>query len=449
MTYPRLAVFSLLAAFAVTSAALRRGQPRQNARDLTGEWQLWRRPENGPNAGTNGVLRFTVVRRGDSLIGSSTNGPKVAVRASSADTMTWRGTTSDGKTPLELALRWSGDSLIGTNVANGVRSVAWLVRDPVRPAGAPTRHVYRPTVFHRVFSASVSVPLRIFPGDTVSTETLDAGGRDSMRAVRSPGGNPLTGPFWIQGALPGDVIAVHLLRVRTNRTTASSGSELSWNAVEPDYITDYKEAADTGSSWTIDAAAGVARLTSRNGALRDYTIPLKPMLGCIGVAPPSFNRPETRSSGFPGYWGGNMDYNRVAEGATIYLQVSQPGAFLFIGDGHAAQGDAELTGSGLETSMNVQFSVELLRSKQIGFPKLEDASDLMSVGIGGSIDRAFQTATTGLARWLEMEYKLTRSDAAIVMGTAARYDIGEVVDGDFNVVARLPKAALRRLTRDR
>jgi len=173
------------------------------------------------------------------------------------------------------------------------------------------------------------------------------------------------------------------------------------------------------------------------------------MLGCIGVAPGSFNRAETRSSGFPGFWGGNMDYNRVVEGTTVYLPVSQPGAFLFVGDGHAAQGAGELTGSGLETSMNVEFSVELVRSKRINSPRLEDATDIMSVGIGGSIDRAFQSATTGLARWLETDYKLARTEAAIVMGTAAQYDIGEVVDGDFNVVARLPKAALRQIASPR
>jgi acetamidase/formamidase len=97
--------------------------------------------------------------------------------------------------------------------------------------------------------------------------------------------------------------------------------------------------------------------------------------------------------------------------------------------------------------MSVEFSVELVRAKRIGFPKLEDASDIMSVGIGGSIDRAFQVATTGLARWLETDYKLTRAEAAIVMGTAAQYDIAEVVDGDVNVVAKLPKAALRQIPR--
>ena len=421
--------------------------PQQNARDLSGEWQFWRRTLTGPGAGTDFVLRLSIVRRGDSLLASAPNGLKMAARASTGDSVQWRGIAADGRTPMEVALRWSGDSLVGTGVAGAVKGLAWLVRDPVRRAGAPTRHVYQPSVFQRVFSSSLPAVLRIFPGDTVKTETLDAGGRDSTGTSRSPGGNPLTGPFWIQGALPGDVVVVHLLRVRTNRTTAFSGSELSWNAINPQYITEYKEAADTGSSWTIDTSAGVARLIASGGALRGYTIPLKPMLGCIGLAPPAFNRPETRSSGSPGSWGGNMDYNRVVEGTTVYLQVWQPGAFLFIGDGHAAQGDAELTGSGLETSMTVEFSVQLLRTKRIGFPRLEDSTDIMSVGIGGSIELAFQFATTSLARWLETDYKLTRSEAAIVMGTAAQYDIAEVVDGDFNVVARLPKAALRPIVR--
>jgi acetamidase/formamidase len=126
--------------------------------------------------------------------------------------------------------------------------------------------------------------------------------------------------------------------------------------------------------------------------------------------------------------------------------VAQPGAYFFLGDGHAAQGDGELTGDALETSMDVEFSVELVRNKSIGFPRAEDASFLMASGIGGSLDQAFRTATTSLARWLEQDYKLSRSEVAIVMGTGAQYDIGEVVDGDLHVVARLPKRLLSGVT---
>ena len=432
----------LLVTLVVAAAPARAQQPapRLTGRDATGTWVLWRR-----TFGSDAPVRFRIERSGDSLLASTANGMKLSGRAT-ADRLVLIGTTDKGTTGVQLDVRWQGDSLAGTSTVGGQVTPARLVRERVRPASAPSRQLFRPTEFHRVFSSAIAPGLRIWPGDTVRTETIDAGGTDSTGTRRSLGGNPLTGPFWVEGALPGDVLVVHLLRVRTSRSTARSGSGLARNAVEPGYLADYKEAEDSGSTWVVDEAARVARLKTPSDALRAYTIPLKPMLGCVGVAPGAVGRAETRSSGFPGRFGGNMDYNRLVEGATISLQVAQPGAYLFIGDGHAAQGDAELTGSGLEISMDVEFSVELIREKRIGFPRIDDATHIGSIGIGGSIDRAFQVATTGLAGWLEQDYKLTRSEAAMVMGTAAEYDIAEVVDGDFNVVARLPKAALRGLT---
>jgi acetamidase/formamidase len=166
------------------------------------------------------------------------------------------------------------------------------------------------------------------------------------------------------------------------------------------------------------------------------------MLGSIAVAPGAIGRAEIRSTGAPGRFGGNMDYNRLGEGTTVYLQIAQPGAYFYLGDGHAAQGDGELTGDALETSMDVEFSVELIRGKSIGFPRAEDASFLMASGIAGSLDQAFRIATTRLAQWLEQDYKLSRSEIALMMGTGVQYDIGEVVDGDLHVVARFPKRLL-------
>ena len=125
---------------------------------------------------------------------------------------------------------------------------------------------------------------------------------------------------------------------------------------------------------------------------------------------------------------------------------TQPGAYLFLGDGHAAQGAGELTGDALETSMDVEFSVELIGSKKINSPRAEDASFLMASGIGGSLDQAFRSATTSLARWLEQDYKLSRSEIALIMGTGVQYDIAEVVDGDVHVVARFPKRLLSGVT---
>ncbi|MFI5312232.1 MAG: acetamidase/formamidase family protein [Gemmatimonadales bacterium] len=432
----------LLCASLLQPAVTAAQQPgaRPASRDAAGNWVLWRR-----NFGVDNPLRLRIESSGDSLLATAPNGLKVSGRVA-GDRLVLNGKAADGRTDLRLDLRWQGDSLVGTNVAAGQSVPAWVVRERARPASAASRQLFRPTQFHRVFSAALPPALRIWPGDTVRTETVDAGGIDSTGTRRSPGGNPLTGPFWIEGALPGDALVVHLLRIRTNRKEAASGAGLAFSAVEPEDIMNYKEADDSNSTWVIDQAARVARLKTPGDALRSYTIPLKPMLGCVGVAPGFVGRTETRSSGAPGRFGGNMDYNRVVEGATLSFQVTQPGAFLFLGDGHAAQGDGELTGSGLETSMDVEFSVELIRNRNIGFPRIDDATHIGSIGIGGSIDHAFQVATSGLALWLQQDYKLTRSEAAMVMGTAAEYDIAEVVDGDYNVVARMPKAALRGIS---
>jgi acetamidase/formamidase len=413
-------------------------QPRAQTpeRPLAGVWVLWRR-----NFGSDFPVRLHIEGRGDSLIATASNGLQATGRATGGR-LALSGKAADRRTDLRLEVGWQGDSLVGTSSSGDQTVPTWLVRERTRPSSAPTRQLFRPTAFHRVFSSAITAALHLWPGDTVRTETVSAGGMDSTGTRRALGGNPLTGPFWIEGALPGDVLVVHLLRVRTSSTAAGSGSGLAWNAVTPQYLADYEEAEDSGSTWLIDPVARVSRLKTPGEAMRAFSVPLRPMLGCVGVAPGAVGRAETRSSGFPGQFGGNMDYNRVVEGATVSLQVNLPGAFLFLGDGHAAQGDGELMGFGLETPMDIEFSLELIRDKRIGFPRIEDATHLMSVGVAGSLDRAFQIATTGLARWLEQEYKVTRSEAAMVMGTAVEYDIAEVVDGDLNIVAKLSKAVL-------
>ena len=140
-----------------------------------------------------------------------------------------------------------------------------------------------------------------------------------------------------------------------------------------------------------------------------------------------------------------MDFNEVAEGATIYLPVRTPGALLYVGDGHAAQGDGELTGNALETSMDVEFTVDLIREQATGGPRAENDEYWMSSGVGNSLTDALQLATTQLVNWLEREYKLQPNEAAVVLGTAMRYDIAEVVDPLVHVVAKIHKSALAQL----
>jgi acetamidase/formamidase len=166
------------------------------------------------------------------------------------------------------------------------------------------------------------------------------------------------------------------------------------------------------------------------------------MLGCIAVAPPAH---QSFRTGFLGSYGGNMDYNQMQEGTTVYLPVFAPGALLFVGDGHAAQGDGELTGDALETSMQVEFTVELLKDQSTGRPRAENAEYLMALGIANSLPEALQGATTELTNWLQRDYRLEPNEAAIVLGTAMQYNIAEVVDPLVHVAARIRKDALAGL----
>ena len=140
-----------------------------------------------------------------------------------------------------------------------------------------------------------------------------------------------------------------------------------------------------------------------------------------------------------------MDYNGLREGTTLYLPVYQTGALLFVGDGHAAQGDGELTGDALETSMDVEFTVNLVSGQSTGGPRAENEEYIMAMGIAGSLPDALRQATTALARWLEKEYHLAPNETAIVLGTSIRYDIAEIVDPQVNVVAKLSKSVLAQL----
>ena len=140
-----------------------------------------------------------------------------------------------------------------------------------------------------------------------------------------------------------------------------------------------------------------------------------------------------------------MDYNRIREGTAVYLPVFHPGALLLVGDGHAAQGDGELTGDALETSMDFEFTVDLIRGQSTGMPYAEDGEHWMVIGIAGSLDEALRRATTGMARYLEMEHGLNSNEAAVVMGFAVRYDIADLVGTQVSIVARLPKTTLAQL----
>jgi len=317
-------------------------------------------------------------------------------------------------------------------------------REAPKNAGPAKTHTFEPTQFEHYFSDAIKPVLHVSPGDTVKTWSVDAGGTDAKGVQRTAGGNPLTGPFYVEGAIPGDTLVVHLNRLRLNRDSAISSPLIVNSALNAGYIEDRKKIEGYDADWKLDREGGFASLKKPTENMKNYKVPLAPMLGCVGVAPGGGNRYR---SGYLGSFGGNMDYNQVREGATIYLPVRALGALLFVGDGHALQGAGELTGNALETSMDIEFSVDLIEGGAPRNPRMENSEFLMASGIAGSLDEAFRQATTNLVRWLEKDYKLNAAEVSSVLGTSVRYEIAEVVDPQVHVVAKVPKSVLLVLKR--
>jgi acetamidase/formamidase len=243
--------------------------------------------------------------------------------------------------------------------------------------------------------------------------------------------------------LPGDTLVVHLLKLRTNKPIGRQGSRFNQYAVTQAYSLAAQYDPNFDGSWNQDPDQGIATLPPSPG-LPHLTIPLKPMLGCISVAPPG----EEQWGGTDlGVFGGNMDYNGNAEGTTLYFPVFHPGALLGMGDAHGAMGDGEVVGTGLETSVDVTFSVDLIKGYTTPQVRAEDKDYLISFGVSGSVPESIQLATTQLAEWVKHDYKLNDSEVALLFGDVLKFDITELVDPHFNVVAKVPKSVLATLNK--
>ncbi|HKE29104.1 MAG TPA: acetamidase/formamidase family protein [Bryobacteraceae bacterium] len=323
------------------------------------------------------------------------------------------------------------------------QKVAWkLSRIPPPPAGGPKTWNFEPKAFYSYYSAKNPPALHVFPGDTVKTWTVDAGGVGPKMERLSRGGDATAGPFYVEGALPGDTLVVKLNQVRTNRATARQGSRINARAVTAAYNASADYTANFDGEWLLDADKRIARLSHPTERLKNLTVPILPMLGCLAVAPPG---DEVYRGTDLGNFGGNMDYNQNVEGTTLYFPVFHPGGLFVLGDGHAAMGDGEVTGSALETSMDVEFTVDVVKGYATLAPRAETADYLISFGIAGSVPEAIQNATSQLATWLKHDYRLNDSEVALLLGAVMKYDITELVDPKYNVVAKVPKSALAML----
>lgn len=314
-------------------------------------------------------------------------------------------------------------------------------RLPSRPPGPPRVIDFTPRDYANVFSADRAPVLILWPGDTVRTRTLDSGGVDEHGVTRALFGNPQVGPFYVDTAEPGDVLAITLHRLRPNRDHADSLDALVGRAQGPG-LAAHAAALGKPVRWRLDRERGIA-LPPPGSGLDGLGIPLRPMLGGIAVAP-GFGSPPM-STGDSGRFGGNMDFNQIVEGTTVYLPVSQPGALLYLGDAHAAQGDGETSQYALETSMDVEFSVAVIKARAQATPRVESATRLMAVGQAGSLDEAVRAATHGLIQWLQQDYRLSLSEASQLLGAAVEYRITTLAGRNAGVAAMLDKSRLASL----
>ncbi len=308
-----------------------------------------------------------------------------------------------------------------------------------------TAIAFTPTKYFSEFSSANAPMLTIRPGDTVYTSTVDCNGFDSLghQLTEKDALNPLTGPFYVEGAEPGDVLKVNLVKLSFSRKTAFSSAFFHERALPASDYAPFSKI--TPVIWDLDVKKMIASPRMNSAHLKNFNVKIHPFLGCVGVAPEGKPFPTTDSGPF----GGNMDFTAVTDHASVYLPVYHNGALLTLGDGHAAQGDGELNWDAIETSLNVAFTVQLIKKPTVALaaPRVENNEYLMAVGADSSLDVALKIATKGLLRWLQEKYNLTDAEATQVMGSSLEYKIAEIVDPKVEIVAMIKKTALAKISR--
>ncbi len=284
----------------------------------------------------------------------------------------------------------------------------------------------------------------LHPGDVLETNTVDAFGNailkpgDTLGLVK--GDNPLTGPFFIEGAEPGDTLAVKILDVQVDGNQGVGALAPGFGALNTTNYTPMLNAPLPEKIWfyPIDHTSNTATFHALDSDF-SVKIPLHPFLGCIGVAPAGG---EARSSIVPAEFGGNMDAPEVSAGNTLYLPVNIPGALLYLGDGHAAMGDGEVAGTAIEVPLRVRLQINLAKGKHLSWPRFENDEEIMAVGIYRPLDDALRIAFTQLVSWIHADYGLSELDAYELLSKVARIHLTEMVDPNYVVIASINKKYL-------
>jgi amidase len=314
-------------------------------------------------------------------------------------------------------------------------------------ASAQTANVvkYHATINDVKYLYGPAAPVaHVKPGDVIETNTLDAFGNvlkkpgDKQSLVK--GDNPLTGPFYVDGAQPGDTLAVKILDLQVDGNQGVGTLGPGFGALNATTYTAMLHPPLPEKIWfyPIDKASNTATFQALDSKF-SVKIPLHPFFGCIGVAPAGG---EARSSIVPAEFGGNMDAPEAGVGNTLYLPVNVPGALLYMGDGHAAMGDGEVAGTAIEVALLARVQVSVIKGKKINWPRFENNDSIMTVGAYRPLDDALRIAFTELVGWIHQDYGLSDLDAYELLSKVAKIHLDEMVDPNYVVVASIDKKFL-------
>jgi len=313
--------------------------------------------------------------------------------------------------------------------------------------GAPSPNVvkYQGTLGNVKYVYATVAPVgHLKAGDVLDTNTLDCFG-DAIKKPgdtlsMAPGDNPLTGPFFIDGAEPGDTLAVKILELQVNGDQGIGALGPGFGALNATNYTPMLNPALPEKIWfyPIDHATNTATFQALDSKF-SVKIPVRPFLGCIGVAPAGG---EARSSIVPAEFGGNMDAPEASVGNTVYFPVNVKGGLLYLGDGHAAMGDGEVAGAAIEVPLHARVQVELIKGHKINWPRFENDQTIMTVGAYRPVDDALRIAFTELVAWIHSDYGLSELDAYELLGKVARIHLTEMVDPNYVVIASVEKKYL-------
>jgi amidase len=294
-----------------------------------------------------------------------------------------------------------------------------------------------------VYSSSQPVA-RLKSGDILDTNTLDCFGN----AIRKPGDtlalakgdNPLTGPFFIEGAQPGDTLAVKILDLQIDSDQGIGAFAPGFGAINATNYTPMLAPPLPEKIWfyPIDHASNTATFQGLDSKF-SVKIPLHPFFGCIGVAPANG---EARSSIVPAEFGGNMDSPEASVGNIVYFPVNVSGGLLFLGDGHAAMGDGEVAGTAIEVPLKARVQVNVIKGRKINWPRFENDQAIMAVGAYRPLDDCVRIAFTELVGWIHEDYGLSEFDAYELLSQVAKIHLNEMVDPNYVVVASIEKKYL-------